>query len=393
MRGGTPGIAMDKAFRTRIAKELAYPPPDATGVLIVSLGAIRRNYRRLRDAAPGAETTGVIKANAYGLGVTEVLSALKKEGCKTFFVATPREPMLPPALAEGVTIYVLDGFLTGGPPVFRSGDVHPVLNSFTEIDEWIASCRFWGAPRPAAIHIDTGMTRLGLPAEEVSRLVQIPGALAYLDLRLILSHLACADEPGHAKNEAQLARFTELAALFPDVPRSLANSGGIMLGRQFHFDLTRPGIALYGGRPASAGPNPMEPVVHLYGRIAQIRWAERGETVGYGATHTLKRRTKIATVTAGYADGFFRTLAASDARDGPPGYIGEHRLPLLGRISMDLTTYDSTDVPDSLVQRGGFVELIGERVTVDDLAAFAGTIAYEVLTSLGRRYHRVYVDE
>jgi alanine racemase len=405
---------MADVLAARVQETLAHPAPDVTGYLFVNLGAIRRNYRKLCAAAPGAETAGVVKANAYGLGVTQVMSALRAEGCETFFVATPNEAVLPPALTEGVTVYVLNGILAGGPEVFRERNIRPVLSSLGEIEEWLSTCRMWGAQRPAAIHIDTGMTRLGLPAEEVRRLAQVAGDL---ELCLVLSHLACADEPGHAKNEAQLARFHELTALIPTVPaslqnepglppfkelaayfspgvpRSLANSAGIMLGPQYHFELTRPGIALYGGRPALSGPNPMEPVAHLYARIVQVRWAERGESVGYGATHTLKRRTKIATVTAGYADGFFRAFSASDVRDGPPGYIGEHRLPLLGRVSMDLTTYDATDVPDELAQRGGFVELMGGRVTADDLAAFAGTISYEVLTSLGHRYARVYVDE
>ncbi len=224
MRGGTPIVAMADLFAARVQEALAHPAPDVTGFLFVNLGAIRRNYRKLRDAAPGAETAGVIKANAYGLGVAQAMAALRAEGCKTFFVATPNEALLPPALTEGVTVYVLNGILTGGPEVFREGDIRPVLSSFGEIGEWLSICRGWGAPRPAAIHIDTGMTRLGLPADEVQRLAQASGEL---DLRLVLSHLACADEPGHAKNAAQLARFAELTAHFPGVPRSFANSAGI----------------------------------------------------------------------------------------------------------------------------------------------------------------------
>jgi alanine racemase len=208
-----------------------------------------------------------------------------------------------------------------------------------------------------------------------------------------MSHLACAGDPSHSKNEAQLARFGELASLFAGVPRSLANSAGILLGPKYHFDLTRPGIALYGGRPIGTSTNPMEPVLWLFGRIAEVRMAAAGETVGYDAAHTLKRRTKIATVTAGYADGYFRSVSASNTRQGPPGFVGVHRLPLLGRISMDLTTFDATDVPDELVRRGAWIELLGERIAVDDFAAVAGTISYEALTSLGRRYHRVYVDD
>ena len=268
MRGGTPVIFMADLFAARVAESLAHPAPDVTGYLFVNLGAIRRNYRKLCNAALGAETAGVVKANAYGLGVTQAMSALRAEGCKTFFVATPNEAVLPPALTEGVTVYVLNGSLAGGPQVFRERNIRPVLSSIGEIEEWLSTCRMWGGPHPAAIHIDTGMTRLGLPPEDVRRLAQVADDL---ELCLVLSHLACADEPGHAKNAAQLARFHELTALIPTVPqslqnepqlppfeelaalfspgvpRSLANSAGIMLGQQYHFELTRPGIGLYGG--------------------------------------------------------------------------------------------------------------------------------------------------
>jgi alanine racemase len=384
---------MNDPIAARIAKTLVNAPPDATGVLFVSLGAIRRNYQALRARAPSAETAAVVKADAYGLGMPMVFPALEKEGCRTAFVASLGEAQKLRALSPGVTVYVLNGLLPCSAPLFAGIEARPVLSSVSEIVEWASFGEAGGKPLPAAVHIDTGMTRLGLPAGDVQALAQRPDLLARLDLRLIMSHLACADEPAHAKNDTQRARFEALAALFPGVPRSLANSGGIFLGQGFHFDLTRPGVALYGGRPGASGANPMEPVVRLFGRIAQVRFVEAGETVGYGAAQTLKRRTKIATVTAGYADGFFRGVSASDAGDGPPGYIGEHRLPLLGRVSMDLVTFDATDVPDEAASRGGWIELLGERVTVDDFAGFAGTIGYEVLTSLGRRYHRVYVDE
>jgi alanine racemase len=290
-------------------------------------------------------------------------------------------------------IYVLDGLLPGTAPLFEEAGLRPVLSSLDEVSEWGAYCKARGKALRAAIHVDTGMSRLGLPGEQVRLMAQTPEFLSRFDLRLVMSHLACADDPHHPKNEAQRARFAELSSCFPAVPRSLANSGGIHLGPQFHFDLTRPGISLYGGRARQSGPNPMEPVIWLFSRVAEVSWAPAGATAGYGAAQTLKRRTKIATVTAGYADGFFRALSANDGRDGPPGYIGGHRLPLLGRVSMDLITYDATDVPDELIKRGGFVEILGERVTVDDLASYAGTIGYEVLTSLGHRYHRIYVDE
>jgi alanine racemase len=384
---------MVDAVAARIAKALANAPPHATGVLIVSLGAIRRNYQALRARAPSSETAAVVKANAYGLGIGEVLPALEKAGCLTAFVATLSEAQKLRALSSGVTIYVLDGLLPGSAPLFAEIEARPVLSSLDEIVEWASFSEAGGKRFPAAIHVCTGMTRLGLSAGDMRKLAQRPDWLARFDLRLIMSHLACADEPAHTKNEAQRARFEALTALFPGVPRSLANSGGIFLGQGFHFDLTRPGIALYGGRPGASAANPAEPVLWLFGRIVQVRRAEASETVGYGAAQTLKRRTKIATVTAGYADGFFRGASAGDAREGPPGYIGERRLPLLGRVSMDLITYDATNVPDEAVCRGGWIELLGGRVTIDDFAGFAGTIGYEVLTSLGRRYHRAYLDD
>jgi alanine racemase len=381
---------MADAFAARIAQALAAAPPQATGVAVIRLGAIRRNYAKLRGLA---ETAAVVKANAYGLGVAQVFPALLTEGCRTAFVATLAEAQALRGISPGATIYALDGLLPGTAPLFEEAGVRPVLSSLDEVAEWAAHCKARGQPLPAAIHIDTGMSRLGLPEEQTRQLARSPELLSAFNLCLIVSHLACGDWADHPKNEEQLKRFGELTALFPGVPRSLANSAGILLGQRFHFDLTRPGIGLYGGRPLSTGANPMEPVLWLFGRVAEVSWAEAGQTVGYNATQTLKRRTRIATATAGYADGYFRAVSASDTREGAPAYAGAHRLPLLGRVSMDLITFDATDAPEEAVRRGGFVELLGARVTVDDLGGLAGTIGYEVLTSLGRRYHRIYVDE
>lgn len=360
---------------------------------MIDLKAIRDNYRKLKAIAPEAEAAAVVKADAYGLGTRKVVPALEKEGCRTFFVATLREAEAVRKLSDSATIFVLDGLFSGSEKAFAAMRACPVLGSLPELEQWSAFAEQQGTRLPAALHVDTGMNRLGLSASEISHVLAHPELTSPFTLCLLMSHLACADEPDHPKNQEQLARFEALSNAFPEVTRSLANSAGVFLGARFHFDLTRPGIALYGGRAQIKGPNQTTPVVSLYGRIAQMRWAERGETVGYGASQTLKRRTRIATVSVGYADGYFRATSASDFREGPPGYIGEHRLPLLGRVSMDLTTFDATDVPEQLAERGGLVELLGEKVTVDDLAAFAGTIGYEVLTSLGRRYHRVYLDE
>ena len=384
---------MTETFAQDFAQQLATIPAQATGALIVRLGAIRRNYRKLCTLAKGAETAGVVKATAYGLGAEQCALALANEGCRTFFVATLAEAEALRAISPDTTVYVLDGLLPRNSALYDELRVRPVLGSLEEAAEWAAYCRSRGRKLPAAIHLDTGMSRLGLKAHEALQLAQDRGALASFELSLVMTHLVCGDDAGSAMNDAQRTLFTELSVLFPGVPRSLANSAGIFLGPRFHFDVTRPGISLYGGNAQFNAANPIEPVVWLFGRIAQVHWAEAGQTVGYGAKHTLKRRTRIATACIGYADGFFRAFSASDAREGPPGHIGEHRLPLLGRASMDLITYDATDMPDSLLHRGGWVEVLGNRVTVDDLASFGGTIGYEVLTSLSHRFHRIYLDD
>ena len=384
---------MTETFAQHTARQLANVPAQATAALFVRLGAIRRNYSKLRTLAKGAETAAVVKANAYGLGVERCAPALAGEGCRTFFVATPAEAESLRAISADSTIYVLNGLLSGSSALYNQLRVRPVLGSPEEITEWAAYCRSVDRTLPAAIHLDTGMTRLGLKAHEALQLAQDRGAFDPFEPSLVMTHLVCGDDVESAMNDRQRALFAELSALFPGVPRSLANSAGIFLGPQFHLDVTRPGISLYGGNAQFNAANPIEPVVWLFGRIAQIHWAEAGQTVGYGAMHTLKRRTRIATVCIGYADGYLRALSASNARDGSLGYIGEHRLPLLGRVSMDLITYDATDVPDGLLHRGGWVEVLGSRVTVDELASFGGTIGYEVLTSLSHRYHRIYLDD
>jgi alanine racemase len=384
---------MTETFAQHPARQLANVPAHATAALVVRLGAIRRNYGKLRSLAKGAETAAVVKANAYGLGVEHCAPALAKEGCRTFFVATPAEAEALRTISADTTIYVLNGLLSESAAYYDELRVRPVLGSLEEVTEWAAYCRGRCRMLPSAIHLDTGMSRLGLKAHEALQLAQDRGAFASFEPSLVMTHLVCGDDVESAMNDRQRTRFAELSPLFPGVPRSLANSAGIFLGPQFHFDVTRPGISLYGGNAQFNAANPIEPVVWLFGRIAQVHWADAGQTVGYGAMHTLKRRTRIATVCIGYADGYLRAFSASDARDGSPGYIGEHRLPLLGRVSMDLITYDATDVPDGLLHRGGWVEILGSRVTVDDLASFGGTIGYEVLTSLSHRYHRIYLDD
>jgi alanine racemase len=332
----------------------------------------------------------VVKADAYGLGMAEVAPALARAGCKTFFVATLGEAAELRALLLDATIYVLGGLLNDTGPVYRALGLRPVLNSAAEVEEWAAFCSAVRAKLPAAIHIDSGMNRLGLSADEVASLARAKGLLGTFELTLLMSHLACADEPDHAKNETQRKTFDSLRAKLPKAPASLANSAGILLGRAYHYDLVRPGIALYGGKASRTGADRFAPVVELSGRILQVRDVPTGETVGYGATRALKRPSRIATLAVGYADGFFRSLSVADGKQGLQVYLGPHPAPLLGRVSMDLITVDVTDVPEEHARRGAFVELIGKQIPAHHLAAHAGTIDYEVLTNLGARARRRY---
>ncbi|RIA56468.1 alanine racemase [Dichotomicrobium thermohalophilum] len=366
------------------------PDPRDTALLLIDLDALRANYRRLRDMAPGAETAAVVKADGYGLGAVPCARALAAEGARTFFVATLGEALdLRPALPEA-TIYVLDGLAPGAAEHFVAAQLRPVLGDLAEIEEWAGYCRATGYAGPAAIHLDTGFNRLGLDMTGVQALAARPEWLEAFDPALVMSHLACADTQGDPKTDVQATLFDEMRALLPPAPASLAASGGIQLGPRYHYDMTRAGVALYGGQALEGAP-PMQPVVTLLARIATVREAGPGDTVGYGAAHTLTRPSRIAIVTAGYADGYIRLLGGSDAREGAHGFIGPHKVPVLGRVSMDLTAFDVTNVPGALARRGGWIELLGPRLTVDELAARAQTIGYEVLTSLGPRYTRHFI--
>jgi alanine racemase len=344
----------------------------------------------LRDLAAPAECAAVVKADAYGLGMAAVAPALARAGCKTFFVATLGEAEELRALLASATIYVLAGLQPDTAPVYRQFDLRPVLNSADEIEEWAAFSKSARAMLPAAIHIDSGMNRLGLSAAEVEAVAGAKNSWNAFELALVMSHLACSDEPEHAKNEVQRKAFDALRAKLPKAAASLANSAGILLGRAYHYDLVRPGIALYGGKASHAAANRFARVVQLAGRVLQVRDVPPGETVGYGATRTLKRPSRVATLAVGYADGVFRALSVADNGQGLHVHFGSHPAPLIGRVSMDLITVDVTDVPRELARRGAWVELIGTHVAAHEFAAHAGTIDYEVLTNLGTRAARRY---
>ena len=369
------------------------PPAHARAFLEINLDALRSNWAELNRVAGTAECAGVIKADAYGLGLEEIATALTHEGCETFFVATVEEGQRARAVQPGARIYVLDGLLTGAEVHYAGFDLRPVLSSLEEIVDWAAFCRRANRRYPAAVHVDTGMRRLGVPANDFTQLASNAGPLGDFELAVIMSHLACADTPANRKNAEQRALFEQLRAMVPDAKASLANSGGTFLGDDYLFDLVRPGISLYGGRAFEGAPNPMQPVVRLSARILQVQEADVGDTVGYGASHTVTRKSRIATIACGYADGFLRALGGDASRPGPVGFIADHEVRIVGRVSMDLITLDVTDVPNELARRGDWVEVINDRVTVDDLTDRAGTIGYELLSRLSRRVHRHYIEQ
>jgi len=359
------------------------------GILTVDLDAIVANWRKLEKTAVPAECAGVVKADAYGCGVEQVSRALAAAGCKTFFVATLDEARQLRAALPQATIYTLNGFFQNTGDSYARIDCKPVIGDLNELAEWDVFCRRSGWSGGAAIHIDTGMNRLGLTIAEAQGIIPRINAGDH-GITLVMSHLVSAELVNNPTNARQLSAFREIASLFSNVQSSLSNSSGIYLGAQFQFDMVRPGAALYGVNPTPEADNPMQPAVELKARIVHIRNVERGETVGYGGTWTARRPTRLAIVSAGYADGYFRAASANDGTRGAEVVVAGKRCPIAGRISMDLMAIDITDLPPNAARRGHLVTLIGEGITVDELAHHFGTIGYEVLTSLGRRYARLY---
>lgn len=355
--------------------------------LTIDLAALAANWRLLATRAAQAETAAAVKGNAYGLGLEQSASALAVAGCRTFFVAVPAEGARLRAVLPQATIYVLNGLIEGTADSLAASRLRPVLGSLEEIEEW-AAYRAAGGDGLAALHVDTGMNRLGLTLDQAAALAALPDSAHSLGLALVMSHLACADTPNHMQNARQLERFREASRLFPRVPASLANSAGIHLGEEYHFDLVRPGIALYGGRFMQDRP-PLAVVAAAEARILQIRSVARGETIGYGAMETTTRASRIAILSVGYADGYLRATSSSDQRPGANVCLHGTRARLIGRVSMDLLAIDVTGIAQA--RRGDLVELFGPNMPIDEVALAADTIGYEFLTSLGDRYERHYV--
>ena len=377
-------------------KETGANPMLAGARLTINLDALAANYRELAKRSGGARTAAVVKADAYGLGVEHVAPALKQAGCDTFFVTLPQEGMVLRRIAPEAKIFVIAG-VTGVPAASACAEARliPVLNSIDEISLWADFRKRSG--RPCAIHVDTGMNRLGLSVGEAIAFAKFNELNRRVMPIILMSHLACADERDHPLNEDQLESFQTLRAAFGDMESSLANSAGIFLGADYHFDMTRPGISLYGGAPIIGEKNPMRPVVTAETRILRIREVKAGQTISYGATVTVERDSRIAVAGIGYADGFHRAGSGNGVplrnvrTEGGRGWIAGQRVPVLGRITMDLTMFDITGLKERSADVGDRIELFGSNIGIDEAARAAGTVSYEMLTSLGNRYLRRYV--
>ncbi|MEQ8371160.1 MAG: alanine racemase [Alphaproteobacteria bacterium] len=359
--------------------------PPAGAVLSIDLAAIGRNWQRLQRQVAPAVCAGVAKANGYGLGLEAVGDALWRAGCRVFFVAQSSEGVRLRAALPDATIAVLNGLMAGEESMMLEHRLMPVLNDAGQVDRWSRTARAQEALLPAILHVDTGMARLGLAAADMAQLADSPDRFAGIRLAWVMSHLVIAEEPDHPLNRQQRDAFVRARQHLPAAAASLANSSGIFLGRPYHFDMARPGVALYGVNPQPGRPNPMEQVVGIKARILQLREIDRGQTVGYGATFSAARPSRIATLAAGYADGFPRSLSGHSVV-----HIAGRVAPVAGRVSMDLITVDVSGLPADSVVPGGWANLTGPEHDLDALAADAGTIAYELLVGLGQRFERRY---
>jgi alanine racemase len=384
MLSPTPASAISESSLT------AGPPAEeAGGILTIDLSAIEANYKALRSTATPAECAAVVKADGYGLGLEPVAKHLADIGCSVFFVADLSEGKRLRKVARHAAIYILNGLPQGTAQVFADHKLRPVIGSTAELAEWDAFTHATNWDGGFALHVDTGMNRLGVSVEEAAAIAPRLNTANH-GLELIMTHFVAAQFAENQRNQEQILTFRDIRALFRGVPASIANSSGIFLGSSAHLDLVRPGAALYGVNPTPGKPNPMKPVVDLKVRIVKLRDIAFGETVGYDATWTARRPSRIAIVSMGYADGFPRSQSGSDQKPGGTLLVGGKPCPIVGRISMDLIALDVTDLPAGSVKRGDFATVIGEGRDADAVGDMLGTIGYEVLTSLGRRNARIY---
>ena len=370
----------------------------AANRLTIDLKALSDNWRQMNARSGKARAAAVLKADAYGVGIEAAAETLYRAGARDFFVASAEEGVdLRPLVPEG-RIFVLAGLWPGIEPLFFENDLVPVINSEEQLAFFYMAAVSEHGDHPCVLHVDTGMNRLGLSLSEALALANDPARPASFSPVLVMSHLACADDPGHPLNARQLEAFRSISAKFEGVEASLANSAGVHLGPDYHFDLTRPGIATYGGEAVNGMPNPMTPVVTAEARIIQVRNVEKGGSASYGATAAFHRDSRIAIASIGYADGYHRSVSGSGvtlrqaAPSGAFGFLHGQKVPHVGRVTMDLSLFDVTDLPENAVRAGDYIELFGRNIPVDDVARAGGTIGYEMLTSLGRRYDRVYIE-
>jgi alanine racemase len=372
-------------------------PPGASSVLIIDLDAIAHNYRQIQTQAPTAEVGVSIKSDAYGLGAAKIAPSLAAIGCKTFFVATAAEGAgLRPALPDA-DIVILNGPDPDTAPLFTQHGLTPALNSLVQIEVWRAAATGNRSAKPAYLHLDTGMSRLGLSETEIDQLCADPALLDGVEIAVVMSHLACADEPKSPLNAQQrerlLAAAAKISPITGPVRTSLANSAGVFLGPDYHLDMVRAGASIYGLEFLDQKLNTIRQAVHLFAKIVQVRDVDKPATVGYGAAHRIGGPSRIATLATGYGDGYLRSagrLSNKDKRPTATTFIDGAPAPVVGRVSMDLLTVDVSGVQEAAAQPGKYAELIGDHFSADDLADVAGTIGYEVLTRLGQRHHRIY---
>src|SRR5215510_5484553 len=367
----------DPDLRPTNVAPAASDPTEAGGILSIDLAAIEANWKTLASMTVPVECAAVVKADGYGCGLEPVTRTLYRAGCRTFFVADVAEGRRVRAVAPEAAIYVLNGVMPGSAQAFAADDLRPVINSTTELAEWDAFVATKNWRGGAALHIDTGMNRLGITLEEATAIAPRLQSENH-GFTLVMSHLACAEIPDHPMNDRQIRLFREIRILYRGVASSLANSSGIFLGGGAYCDLVRPGVALYGVNPTPGKANPMRPVAELKGRVIQVRAVNKGEIVGYGAAFTATRPSRVAIVALGYADGYLRSASAAKGKPPAQVIIAGKRCPIAGRVSMDVLAVDVTDLADGTVRRGDLATLIGDGMSVDDVAAAMGTIGYEV---------------
>lgn len=363
--------------------------PELTGAsLHIDLDALIRNWRRFAAAAEPGRAGACVKADGYGLGMIPVARALWGAGCHSFFVAFPAEGITLRQEFPEAEILVLNGLLAGTAADYAAHALTPMLAQPAELSEWAAFCRSHGKRLPAGLDVDTGMNRLGFSRREIEAIS--PADLEGIEVSLVMSHLSHADEPYDGTNLEQLARFRDLVGHLPPARLSLANSAGSLLGPEFTMDLVRPGVGVYGGNPFGMGMNEFETVARLTAPVLQVREVAEGERVGYSGTFTARKPGRIAIIGVGYRDGYPRALSSSPEGGPARVYLAGHSAPLAGRVSMDMIAVDVTAIPAHLVTRGTVAELLGDQVTLEELARLSGTISYEILTRLGSRHARIY---